>query len=112
MRSWPEAGVLCGSGTGGPWRGGSLSEGCLIACAGVRSHGPSTLPGPSVLDSSSENHAVLMITPKIFYLHKDDLLLVDSDSVEYRRSRNSFSVGFFSWLGREEKMKRSKGYVC
>ena len=20
--------------------------------------------------------------------------------------------GFFSWLGREEKMKRSKGYVC
>lgn len=29
---------------------------------------------------------MLMTTPKIFYLHKDDLLLVDSDSFEYRRS--------------------------
>ena len=86
MQSCQEAGVLCGSGAGGPWWGGSLSEGCPIACAGVRSHGPSTLPGPSVLDSSNKNHAMLMTTPKIFYLHKDDLLLVDSDSFEYRRS--------------------------
>lgn len=85
-----------------PWTGGSLRERCLIACAGVRSHGPSNF-WSSELDSSNENHAVLMITPKIFYLHKDDLLLVDSDSVEYRGDREIAFSGFLSLVRKESK---------
>lgn len=50
-----------------------------------------------------------MITAKIVYLHKDDLLLVGSDSVECRRSQNSFSVRVFFLVrkrGKNEEVRR------